>query len=79
MLRLSIEALLSHRSIDAVRVVIGPDDASLYAAATEGLARLLPQREASKAAAMPPGAGRSPKAQSLPARSTSVEVQQEGP
>src|SRR5687768_7413406 len=40
-LRRSIEALLSHRSIDRILVVIGPDDAPTYAEAVHGLPNLL--------------------------------------
>lgn len=41
-LRRSLSALLSHRSIDAVMCVVGPDDASLYEDAARSLPRLLP-------------------------------------
>jgi 2-C-methyl-D-erythritol 4-phosphate cytidylyltransferase/2-C-methyl-D-erythritol 2,4-cyclodiphosphate synthase len=40
-LRWSLEALMRHPGIDAVRVVFNPDDRAAYEAATEGL-RLLP-------------------------------------
>jgi 2-C-methyl-D-erythritol 4-phosphate cytidylyltransferase len=41
-LRHTIEALTRHLSIEAVQVVIHPDDTSLYADATAGLEKLLP-------------------------------------
>ncbi len=41
------------------------------------LARLLPQREVSKAVATPPGTGQSPQIQSLPARSTTADADQQ--
>ena len=46
-LRRSILAFLHHPNIDAVRVVIHPDDAALYAAATEGLVLAEPTAGAS--------------------------------
>lgn len=41
-LRHAVRAFAGHPAIDAVRVVIGPDDAALYAAAVEGIALLDP-------------------------------------
>ena len=43
-LRHTIEALARHQAVDAVQVLIHPDDQALYDAATEGAEKLLPVR-----------------------------------
>ncbi|GAN80291.1 2-C-methyl-D-erythritol 4-phosphate cytidylyltransferase [Acidocella aminolytica] len=43
-LRHTIQALTRHPAIDAVQVLIHPDDQALYDSATEGLEKLLPVR-----------------------------------